>query len=1175
MIKYLRFDNEVYQLNSSIEPINYSLSNVYDSIAAQSDVGLGQLGAFNMYNELSDRINNIALDYEGDIYDFGDGRKVKLANSFDYIVIKGNRNAKPSSNIRLANMIIPNMNTPLIIKDGLNIWRGLESNIYYNAPIIIDSVYNAVDFLSGCYSFNSTVYLNNIPNISGFFQNCWSFNTNVVLNNVFNMAGCFQNCLNFNQSMNLYYDPIYSVSSCYTTIFKTCPSLNAPLVFGKLNGSYQILVNCQNFEAPVTIFDNNFNCFKGSNVAATGFFGNFFDISPRTDNNQFNQTFVQNQCFILNGTNLIFNNFLMAPSNIHYRLFINNTCVVIDGDVQEISNFYPPSYNSTNFIYNNFFVVLDHTNVNLNLIHNNNSFHQNFLFTKNYIPSFKSYNSVVKVLNYEHFNKGYLIFPPNIENFSASIRYIDYEDITIPDDIVSINRMFGSSLDNTSPINNLTVHLGKNIQNISNFFQGFSGFFSSTKELNLSIDFNNTSKLSDISYLFGYGNFDYVNLKTLNLPDTITNMAYAFTNIKNINMPISFSEGSSTPLNVYSAFRNCTNFNQPIVFPNNRNINASYVFLECKNFNSPITFPNNCYMEVDHFISSDSFNQPIIFPNNCHINGAYMFSSCHEFNQPIDFLNNVQIDDIGGMFSSCDKFNQPIFIENKITNFALMLSDCNSFDAPIKITAYKRSPLNFRSFLRYAYSPFKEYNSLMINLDLDSSSIVDLSYFISGNTNILRNNVNIQIKISNDNNLGYGNFSRAFNNVKFGANTIINLYSNGNYANIFDNCIFPYGANIYIRNFAYISGNINNNGDSPFVNLFINCNALRNTASYNNMRGFYHVDVYFSDYDENSHSTLKGIFGNIGFNFKGKYSNYFYGYYSGVQDNISFVSWDTMNALNLSNCFRNCKNFNQPLEIKNSQSNVYYMLNDCVNYNSNLIINVGTREPISFLQAISTYSWQSKYNANFIFVSNEPIFSYNFVYNQFSNYNQIPIIPNTIKYMVNSFSYCYNFNQPVNLPESLISLNNAFFYCSNLNQNIDCKNAQYLDNTFNSTKLQDKTVNCWGAISINNTFTNSYVSNVIFGQNIASINYPFGNNTYTRSNYGNKNIFIHNANFNLITNLVLPNTMPSTSSFFYNFYLPSSVKLDDYVNEGYMDSDYQKLIATNSGSLYANFYNNL
>lgn len=167
-------------------------------------------------------------------------------------------------------------------------------------------------------------------------------------------------------------------------------------------------------------------------------------------------------------------------------------------------------------------------------------------------------------------------FKTKIELHKAIIDY--FKDITTRDNVIDT---YGNISDwNTSRINDM-----------SSIFNNIMPLVKDIKENKL-IQLNwDTSDVTNMNGMFSYC---YLNFK-INFTNTrkVTDMSYMFNEAPNFNQPLPESFNTSKVTNMSYMFAFATNFNQPLVFDTQKVTNMHSMFEGAISFNQPIRFVTN------------------------------------------------------------------------------------------------------------------------------------------------------------------------------------------------------------------------------------------------------------------------------------------------------------------------------------------------------------------------------------------------------------------------------------------------------------------------------------------------------------------------------------------------------------------------------------------------------
>lgn len=138
---------------------------------------------------------------------------------------------------------------------------------------------------------------------------------------------------------------------------------------------------------------------------------------------------------------------------------------------------------------------------------------------------------------------------------------------------------------------------------------------------------------------------------------------------------------------------------------------------------------------------------------------------------------------------------------------------------------------------------------------------------------------------------------------------------------------------------------------------------------------------------------------------------------------------------NISNLFAKCSNYNQPTYINNGITNCVNMFSSAYNFNSDVIIEEGVENVSSLFEFLSA-SYPPKFNHTINFPN-----SVKNMYKTFFNcgrFNQPVTIPENVTTCASLLQNCYSFNSPINIQSNVRGLwvDMMLYGCSNFNQPI-------------------------------------------------------------------------------------------------------------------------------------------
>jgi surface protein len=160
-----------------------------------------------------------------------------------------------------------------------------------------------------------------------------------------------------------------------------------------------------------------------------------------------------------------------------------------------------------------------------------------------------------------------------------------------------------------------------------------NNMFSNVSSLNGTINFSDTSKVTDMGGMF--------------------NGASAF------NQPLNFDTSSVTDMG--GMFQSATAFNQDLSFNTSNVTNMRAMFYGASSFNGSINFSDTSKVTTmrDLFSNATSFNKPLSFNCSSVYTMDYMFTNSIALNQPLN-LDTSSVYNMDSMFSGCYQFNQDI-----------------------------------------------------------------------------------------------------------------------------------------------------------------------------------------------------------------------------------------------------------------------------------------------------------------------------------------------------------------------------------------------------------------------------------------------------------------------------------------------------------------------------------
>jgi hypothetical protein len=192
----------------------------------------------------------------------------------------------------------------------------------------------------------------------------------------------------------------------------------------------------------------------------------------------------------------------------------------------------------------------------------------------------------------------------------------------------------------------------------------------------------NTSNVEDMSGMFKGSSFNQpLNWNT----SKVKEMRSMFFSAINFNSPITFTDTSKVTDMSYMFYK-ATNFNQPLNFNMKNVTDMQNMFFLATNFNSPITFSNISNVEnmSGMFQYATNFNQPLNLNTVAVTNMSSMFSFATNFNSPINFTDTSKVTDMSDMFANSTNFNQPLNFNTKnVTDMQNMFFKAAAFSQDI------------------------------------------------------------------------------------------------------------------------------------------------------------------------------------------------------------------------------------------------------------------------------------------------------------------------------------------------------------------------------------------------------------------------------------------------------------------------------------------------------------
>jgi len=548
----------------------------------------------------------------------------------------------------------------------------------------------------------------------------------------------------------------------------------------------------------------------------------------------------------------------------------------------------------------------------------------------------------------------------------------------------------------------------------------------------------------------------------------VTNLSTAFSGATIFNQNISTWDVSNVT-NMSFMFSQCTNFNQNIGNWNVSNVtNMSAMFSNCTNFNQNIGNWNTLKVNTmrSMFNNCIKFNQNIssnIVLNYWNVSNVTdmfgMFNNCTTFNQPLNSWTVSKVTNMNSMFNNCTTFNQPLnnWDVSNVNDMSSMFFSCTNFNQDIgnwNVSKVTNMQNMFRSATTFSNT---NYNSLLVGWSgltmLQSNVVFDMNNTVLGVNNhttkysygepsdarfILTNTRNWTITDG-----GISGMPRPMilEYIVDSDNLIITLPLNGSVNTIIDwgdglsNLYFTTGdkSHTYLEvgSGTYqvqITNTLTQFGDGDFE--YPNADRLYKIIDFgeirlNSLSGAFNGAINLIQITAlpSINSTITDL-------------SYCFQYADGFNDSY-ITNWNVSDVTNMSNMFRICNTFNQPLNNWNVSkvTNMSSLFDACLNFN----------QPLN--------SWN---------VSN--VTDMNMMFRSCTNFNQ-PLNSWNVSKVTNMFGMfdsCSNFNQPLNNwnVSNVTNMQFTFANCNNFNQNIG---------NWNVSKVTDMIYMFLNATSFNTT----------------------------------------------------------------------------------------------------------
>lgn len=206
--------------------------------------------------------------------------------------------------------------------------------------------------------------------------------------------------------------------------------------------------------------------------------------------------------------------------------------------------------------------------------------------------------------------------------------------------------------------------------------------FKLVRDSNINLGDIDTSKITDMSYLFAELKQDECDDAKKNYNDKVKNFK------ENLNINLDEAKSMINNLLESCKYKPRLNFGGIEIWNVSNVRNMSGMFDGADTFNKPLNFWNvsNVRNMNGMFYGAVAFNRPLdSWDTSKVVNMAYMFAGAKSFNQPLSSWDTSNVNNMSGMFLSADSFNQPLNSWNvsNVTNMAYMFAGAISFNQPL------------------------------------------------------------------------------------------------------------------------------------------------------------------------------------------------------------------------------------------------------------------------------------------------------------------------------------------------------------------------------------------------------------------------------------------------------------------------------------------------------------
>ena len=131
---------------------------------------------------------------------------------------------------------------------------------------------------------------------------------------------------------------------------------------------------------------------------------------------------------------------------------------------------------------------------------------------------------------------------------------------------------------------------------------------------------------------------------------------------------------------------------------------------------------------------------------------------------------------------------------------------------------------------------------------------------------------------------------------------------------------------------------------------------------------------------------------------------------------------------NLSSCFWGCTNYNHPVELSHNVTNISQMFYNCQKFNQPMNI------PNSVISMNAAFAMPVGGIFNSEVTIEDGVENCAGIFHSCKSLNRVTNFPNTVKNLSFAYYSAVNFNQPVDIPNSVVNCSNMFTAITNYNQ---------------------------------------------------------------------------------------------------------------------------------------------